>query len=171
MCTYYDYDRNLLQAGERVSQSESEMQVICDPSISRSTRRWGCRGEGRRLRAQTSRAHTSFVVHFAVIFFSLSSTYPARRFFTNATSFRSFSIQLSSPVPVFLSCPPPLRITVFSRLFDQPRALFSSNNNGNQNFRSILLFSFLARVARQEFFFLRSNDSNNFQRQIKNIEG
>lgn len=76
-----DYDRNLFETGKRVSQSESETRVIRDPSIS-----WCNRPSLRPTRCIDGRTHSP-LSSFAVIFFSLSSTYPARLFSPAANQF------------------------------------------------------------------------------------
>lgn len=76
-----DYDRNLFETGRRVSQSESETRIIRDPSIS-----WCNRPSLRPTRCIDGRTHSP-LSSFAVIFFSLSSTYPARLFSPAANQF------------------------------------------------------------------------------------
>lgn len=90
MCTYYDYDGNLSETGKHVSQSESETQVIRDPSIS-----WCNRPNLRPTRCIDGRTHSP-LSSFAVIFFSLSSTYPARLFSPAANQFSFVSDPTSS---------------------------------------------------------------------------
>lgn len=90
MCTYDHHRGNLLETGKHVSQSESETQVICDPSISRCNRL-----SLRPTRCIDGRTHSP-LSSFAVIFFSLSSTYPARLFSPAANQFSFVSDPTSS---------------------------------------------------------------------------
>lgn len=114
--TYDDYDRNLLQpGGERVSQSESEMQAIRGPSISRGPP-WARRSQ---VVARVHRRAASFL-RIAVIFFSLSSTRLAAPFSPSATSFRPFSIRLLA----HLSLPPSLSLSVRFHLLSGLTGLF-----------------------------------------------
>lgn len=105
MRTYHDYDGNLLETGKQVSQSESETRVICDPSISRCNR--PSLGPTRCIDGRTHSPLSSF----AVIFFSLSSTYPARLFSPAANQFSFVSDPTSSSSS---SAAPQLRRPVYA---------------------------------------------------------